>query len=61
MIQPGQGSRLSREPFCESRVGRSLWREYLHRHEPVQAGLPRLVNGTHAALANEFQDFELRK
>ena len=60
---------LSRARARASRVNRSanagsradLRREDLQGHQPVQFLLPGLVDGAHAAFAEQFEDFELGK
>ena len=60
---------LSRASARASRLNRSanagvvgrFRPEDLQRHEPVEPRLPRLVDGAHAAVAQQLQDFELRK
>ena len=36
-------------------------RQNFQRDERSSAGLPRLINRAHAALADEFENFQLRK
>ena len=60
---------LSRAKARASRVNRSAnagsrlisGRQDLHGHQPVQFLLPGLVDRPHAAAAEEFEDFQLRK
>jgi len=61
MIQPGQGPRFPREALGKSRVPAPLGRQDLERHHAVKSGLSGLVNRSHAPLAKEFEDLQLRK
>src|ERR1035438_5686483 len=47
--------------FREGGVAADGGRENFERDEAIQFWLPGLVDGTHAALADEFKDFQLRK
>src|SRR6266700_8155429 len=49
------------EPFGKTGLAGSLWRQNLQRHETIECRLPRLINRTHPALADERQDLKLRK
>ena len=61
MIQLSQRLGFAREASGERGVMADARRKNLQRHQAVQFFLPCLVNRAHAALADEFQDFELRE
>ena len=61
MIQLRERPGFAREAPGERGVAADAGRKNFQRHEAVQFLLPRLVNRAHAALADEFQDFELRE
>ena len=61
MVQARQGAGFAVEPLGKARVAGRGRRQDLQRHQPVQAGLARLIDGAHAALADELKDFELGK
>ena len=61
MVQAGQGAGFAVEPLGKARVAGRRRRQDLQRHQPVQARLARLIDGAHAALADELEDFELGK
>ena len=52
---------FARKPLREIPVVAGTRRENFQRDEAVQRRLARLVNRAHAAFADEFKDFELRK
>jgi hypothetical protein len=59
MVQPGQGLGLALEPLGETRIRTFFRQEDLERHDPVQCGLPGLVDYAHAALTKHLDDFEV--
>ena len=61
MIQLRQRLGFAGEAFGERGVIADAGRKNLERDDAVQFLLPRLVNRAHAALADEFEDFELGK
>ena len=61
MTQPGEEASFAFEPFGECRIAGQRFREEFERDESIELWLPRLINETHAALANEFDDFKMRK
>ncbi len=61
MVQARQGAGFAVEPLGKARVARGGGRQDLQRHQPVQIWLARLIDGAHAALADELKDFELGK
>ena len=61
MIQRRERLRLVREALRKLRIVHPLRREQLQRDEAVERFLPRLVDDPHAAAAEAFEDFELRK
>ena len=61
MVQARQGAGFAVEPLGKARVAGGGGRQDLQRHQAVQAGLARLIDGAHAALADELKDFELGK
>ncbi len=61
MVQPGQRAGFAFESLGKLRVVLLFRRKDLQRHEPVQARLAGFVNRAHAALAQQFDDFELGK
>ena len=61
VIQFGQRPGFPGKALGEAGSGSSLRRQDLQGDDAVEVRLPRLVNGAHATLADEFQDCELRK
>jgi hypothetical protein len=61
MIQPRQHAAFAGESVGESRVGSEGWLQKLQRNQPLQFWLARLEYKPHAALADQFEDFELGK
>ena len=61
MVQTRQSPRFAVEPFGEARATRHRRGQYFQCHQPVQLRLSRLVNRSHAALAEKPQNFEPRK
>ena len=61
MIELGERLSLAGEAGGKGRFLADAGREDFQRDNAVQFYLPGLVNGAHAALADEFEDFELRK
>ena len=61
MVQRRQRLRLACEALGKLRIAHPLGREQFQRDEAVQAFLTCLVNHAHAAAAEAFEDFELRK
>ena len=61
MVELRQRLGFAGEAFGKRRFIANARRQNFQRDEPVQLPLPRLVNRAHAALAEEFEDFELRK
>ena len=61
MVQPGQRAGFAIEALGEIRSGGGLRREDFQRDDPVQGGLAGLVDGAHAAFADEVEDLQLRK
>ena len=61
MVQAGQGAGFAVEALGETGVAGRGGRQDLQRHQAVESGLAGLIDGAHAALADELQDFELGK
>ena len=61
MIQLGQRLGFAGETFGKRGIIADAGRENLQRDDAVQLFLARLVNRAHAAFADEFEDFQLRK
>ena len=61
MRQASQGPGLACETFRERRVAAPLGRQDFEGHQPIELELPGLVHGTHAALADQVQNFQLGK
>ena len=61
MTELGERAGFAGEPFGEIQVAAGTRREDFQRDETVQRWLARLIDRAHAALADEFKDFELRK
>ena len=61
MIELRQRLGFAGEAFGKRGVVADAGRQNFQRDDAVQFLLPRLVNRAHAALADEFEDFELRK
>src|SRR5262249_31757649 len=56
-----QRSCFAGESLRECRIAGGVRRQDLQGNQPIQAGLPRLVHGAHAALAEQLDDFQVRK
>src|SRR5581483_6062565 len=52
---------LAAEALGERRIAAPLRRQHLDGHHAIELALPRLVDGAHAALAEQFQDFKIWK
>src|ERR1035437_515540 len=61
MVELRERLGFASKTFGKGRVAADAGRENFERDEAIQSWLPGLVDGTHAALANEFKDFQLRK
>jgi hypothetical protein len=61
VAEPGQHAAFAREPLGEGRIGGQRLGKNLQSDQPFDFRLARLEHETHAALADEFQNFELRK
>ena len=61
MIQPRQQAAFAGKPFGKRRDPPPALRENFWRDESFQSLLPGLEDKAHAALADQFEDFELRK
>ena len=61
MIEPGKGLRLPHETLGELRVLLLFRRENLEGDEAVEQWLPRLIDHTHAAAAQAFENLQLRE
>ncbi len=61
MTELCERARLAREAAGKVQVAARPRRENFQRDETIQRRLVRLVNRAHAALADEFEDFQLRK
>ena len=61
MVQPGQGARLAAEPLREIRIAPRGGGKHLERDPAVQSRLPGLVDRAHAALPEQFDDFQVRE
>ena len=61
MIELRERAGFAGEALGEIQVAAGPRRENFQRDEAVQRRLARLVNRAHAAFADEFEDFELRK
>src|SRR5262245_1205547 len=56
MVQRGHGAGFALEPRAPVRIGRKLFRQDFDRNNPVETCIPRFVDLTHAAGANEPED-----
>ena len=61
MVEPGQGAGFAFEALGKSRVASFFAAEEFSAPRTGQAWLAGLVNRAHAALAQQFDDFELGK
>ena len=61
MAQPGQRAGFAREPLGKRRIVAGFHRQNLDRHQPIEPRLPGFVDRPHAPLAQQFEDFKLRK
>jgi hypothetical protein len=59
MIEPGQGPGFAHEPLGERRIAGDRGRQDLDRDQAIELGLPGLVDGPHATLAEQGQHLEL--
>ena len=57
----GEGPRFASETLGESRILTEFGRQHLEGDEAVEPDLPGLVDHTHAALAQDFENFQVRK
>jgi hypothetical protein len=61
MIEQRERLRFVGEPRGKSRFMAHVRRQDFERDQAVELFLPRLIHRAHAALADEFEDFQLRK
>ena len=61
VIEPRQRPGLACESLFKSQVPGNRRRQDLEGNQPVQPPLASLVNGSHATLAEQLQDLEVRK
>ena len=61
MIELRQRLGLAGEALGKRGIVADAGRQNFQRDDAVQLFLPRLIDRAHAALADEFEDFELRK
>src|SRR4030042_1879017 len=59
MVQPGKGAGFACESFCKSCILADLRRQDLQGYEPVKLFLPGLINSSHTAMSQQFDNFEL--
>jgi len=59
VVEPGQNPGLAVEAFGECGIGGQRLRQELERNQAVEPRLAGLEDDAHAALADDFQDFEL--
>ncbi len=59
MAQPSQSLGFAEKPLGELGVCAPFRRENLERNEAIQFWLARLIDGAHAAFANQFDDLQL--
>jgi hypothetical protein len=57
MVELRKGLSFPREAFGEAGIRRMRWRQNLERHETAERFLASLVDGSHPATTNEFDDF----
>ena len=61
VVELGQQSGFPMEPFGEGPTSTCRHRQQLEGDWAVELGLPRPIHSPHAALANQFEDLELRE
>src|SRR5262249_34848643 len=61
MVEPRENHGLAPEALGEGRILARVEREHLEGDEALDPRLARLVDGAHAALAEEREDLELRE
>lgn len=61
MTQPRQHSTFASEALGEARRGCEPLRQDLQRHESIELRLPCLEDDAHAALADLFNDLQIRE
>jgi hypothetical protein len=61
MVQLRQRLGFAGEAFGERRIVADAGRQNFQRHDAIELFLARFVNRAHAAFADEFEDFQLRK
>jgi hypothetical protein len=61
VAQLREGAGFTEEPLGERRILAHFRRQHFERDRAIESDLPRLVNGPHAALADELHNFELRE
>ena len=61
MAEPCEHPPLSREALSKARCGGEGLGQYFERDDAVQLRLPRTEHRTHAPVADEIEDFEIRK
>ena len=61
MIEFRQRLGLAGEALGKRGIVADAGRKNFQRHHAVELLLPRFINRAHAAFADEFEDFELRK
>ena len=61
MIQGCQSMGLTGKAFREGRITLATRSQQLERDRTVQRLLPGTIDNAHAAAADEFEDFQLRK
>ena len=61
MVEFSQRLRFTGEPLGKSRILADSWRQDFEGDHSVEFLLPGSIDRAHAALANEIQDFQLRK
>jgi hypothetical protein len=59
MIEPGKRASFAGEALSEPRVARDLGGKDFNSEQTVEFRLPRLIHGTHAALAYQAQNLQL--
>eukprot|EP00913_Durusdinium_trenchii_P028481 g26709.t1 len=61
MVEAGERFRLAGKSLGKVRVGGRVGLDDLQCDESVELGLPRLVDGSHSAVPQQFNQFELRE
>src|SRR4030042_1353724 len=59
MVQFGKGAGFAHESFRKSCILTDLRRQNLQGYQPVKLFLPGLINSSHTALSQQFDDLEL--